>query len=108
MSLLYVSKNTGSAYGTFAHSKLVDFQWIAGESAVTRYESSPENLRAFCSTCGSAVPTCNAEYGSVCIPAGLFEDDPEIKPTLQIFTGSKVPWHHLGAELTSYEEFDPD
>lgn len=101
-------KVSGSSYGTFAHSSARNFRWLSGENVVKKFESSPEHWRAFCPTCGGNVPTCNAEAGSVCIPAGCFDDDPQIRPTLQIFAGSRAPWHELAAEPVAYDAFDPD
>ena len=74
--------------------------------SIVAYESSPGHTRAFCSTCGSPVPNVKAEYA--CIPAGEFDSDPGIRPMLQIFTGSKAPWHAIAQEPVAHEEFDPD
>ena len=99
-------KITGSAYGVFAHIKSSKFRWIEGESSVRRYESSPGVMRSFCPKCGASVPSCNENYA--CIPAGTFDSDPQVKPTLQIFAGSKAPWHNMAADPVAYDEYDPD
>jgi hypothetical protein len=99
-------KVTGSAYGVFAHAEAARFSWRSGREHVQRYESSPGHWRVFCRTCGSNLPNPNGEW--VCIPAGAFDDDPGARPELQIFAGSKAPWHPLADEPTSYPEFDPD
>lgn len=102
-------KITGSAYGVFAHIRSTNFKWVQGESTVSHYESSPQHDRAFCPRCGSSVPNSNEAYRDyTCIPAGTLDTDPRVKPMLQIFTGSKAPWHDLASEPISYEEFDPD
>jgi hypothetical protein len=101
-------KISGSAFGTFAHTEISNYRWLRGESLVSRYESSPGHWRVFCPTCGSSVPSCNEDRGSVCIPAGSFNDDPKLKPSIQIFTGSKAPWHTIANDTPAYEEFEPD
>lgn len=75
---------------------------------MTRYESSPGNLRMFCATYGSHVPSCDSASADVCIPAGCFDDDPQLRPAVQIFAGSKAVWHHVSAEPPSFEGFEPD
>jgi len=99
-------KITGSAYGVFAHIRSDKFRWTSDTACVGKYESSPDHIRAFCTRCGASVPNANADY--TCIPAGTFDSDPQVKPMLQIFTGSKASWHNLSPEPVAYEEFDPD
>ena len=99
-------KVTGSAYGVFAHIHSTNFAWLGGSDNLIEYESSRDHLRVFCKTCGSSMPNINEDY--VCIPAGSFDDDPGIRPELQIFAGSKAPWHSLADEPVSHDEFDPD
>lgn len=100
-------KVTGSSYGVFAHTSLDNFRWIAGEAGITRYESSPGEFRAFCSVCGSNVPISESD-GSVIIPAGTFDSDPQARPVVQIFAGSRAPWHEMANDPPAFEEFEPD
>jgi hypothetical protein len=99
-------KVTGSACGVFAHTESSNFSWVSGESNISNYVSSPVRLRSFCATCGSNVP--NSHDGYTCMPAGGFDDDPGAVPMLQIFAGSKAPWHDLATTPIAYDEFDPD
>lgn len=101
-------KVTGAAYGTFLHGKASAFRWLSGEDLVSRYASSPDNERAFCSRCGSTMPVIEAADGGVIIPAGSLDTNPGIRPSVQIFTGSKAPWHELASEPVSFDEFPPD
>lgn len=101
-------KVTGAAFGTFVHGKASAFQWLSGEDRVTRYRSSEGNERAFCSVCGSNMPVIEAGGDAVIIPAGSLDDDPGIRPAVQIFTGSKAPWHELSAEPAAFEAFPPE
>lgn len=99
-------KITGSSYGVFAHIHSDKFHWLAGDQLVSKYVSSPDHIRAFCPTCGSSVPNENDDY--VCIPAGSFDTDPQVTPSLQIFATSKAPWHCISTEPPAYDEFDWD
>jgi hypothetical protein len=99
-------KISGSAYGVFAHIDSSKFEWLSGEPYISSYVSSPDNIRSFCSNCGSNVPNSDGDY--MCIPAGCFDDDPLTKPSLQIFAKSKASWHKLANEPIAYDEFDPD
>lgn len=101
-------KITGAAFGVFAHTTLANFRWTEGGELMTRYESSPGNWRVFCSTCGSLVPSCDESNAHVCIPAGSFDDDPQIAPAVQIFAGSKASWYDIALGPPSFEEFAPD
>ncbi len=101
-------KATGSAYGVFAHISLTRFHWASGDNHVQRFQSSPGNFRAFCRKCGSNVPVIDVEDGYVIIPVGSFDDDPQTRPAVQIFSGSKAPWHDVAELPPSFPEFEPD
>lgn len=45
--------------------------------------------------------------GLVGIPAGLLDDDPGVKPSKHIFTGSKAPWWEIMDNVPQYEEWFP-
>ena len=44
---------TGSAFATNASVRANEFRVVAGSELISEYESSPSNMRAFCSRCGS-------------------------------------------------------
>lgn len=46
--------------------------------------------------------------GDVIVPAGTFDDDPGVRPSLQIFLASKAPWHDAAKDPPAFEEFQPD
>lgn len=100
-------KAHGAAFGTFLHADADRFRWVAGLGSITRYRSSPTNVRAFCSICGSNVPVVEAEDNDVIIPAGTLDDDPGVKPIVHIFSGSKAPWYDLTDDVEQFEEFPP-
>lgn len=98
----------GAAFGSFLHGDGARFRWLAGESKVQRYESSPGTFRAFCRVCGSAVPVLEEEGAHVVVPAGSLDDDPLVRPVVHIHTASKAPWYEIGDALPQFAEYPPD
>ena len=99
-------KAHGAAFGSFLHAASTGFRWVAGEDLITRYESSPGNVRAFCRVCGSNMPVLE-NGGEVNIPAGTLDDDPGVRPVVHIFVGSKAPWFEIADALPQFKEFPP-
>lgn len=97
----------GAAFGSFLHADGRDFRWLAGQSCVTTYRSSPDNVRAFCNVCGSNVPVLEDEGSHVIIPAGTLDDDPGVRPIVHIHTASKAPWFEITDTLPQFAEFPP-
>jgi len=101
-------KAHGAAFGSFLHADSRGFRWLAGESLLERYQSSPGNVRAFCRTCGSNMPVLEDGGSHVNIPAGSLDDDPGVRPIVHIFVGSKAPWFEIADELPQFKAFPPD
>ncbi|HEY5309745.1 MAG TPA: GFA family protein [Casimicrobiaceae bacterium] len=97
----------GAAFGSFLHADGRDFRWVSGESHVERYDSSPGNVRAFCTVCGSKMPVLEGEGAHVIIPAGSLDDDPGVRPIVHIHTASKAPWFEIRDALPQFEAFPP-
>ena len=97
----------GAAFGSFLHADGHRFRWLAGQSLVENYQSSPGNVRAFCKVCGSNVPVLEEEDTHVIIPAGVLDDDPGIRPIVHIHTASKAPWFEITDALPQYAEVPP-
>jgi len=95
-------KAHGAAYGTFANAYKTGFRWVSGEELVQPYRSSAHNERAFCRVCGSNLPYTSEDADTWVIPAGALDDDPGVRPALQMFTADKAPWHELDASLPSF------
>ena len=99
-------KSHGAAFVAHANIRTPDFRLVKGEELIQNYESSPGIQRAFCRVCGS-----NAPYpwfgGTWSVPAGLFDDDPGVRPAIHIFVGSKAPWWQIADDLPQFEEWVP-
>ena len=98
-------KAHGAPFATYAMGSVEHFRFDQGEEAVTRYESSPGFVRAFCSGCGSVVP--HPTPGSeIDIPVGPLDDDPGMRATCHIFAKWKAPWHPITDSLPRHEAFE--
>ncbi|WP_394835750.1 GFA family protein [Pendulispora rubella] len=100
-------KATGSAFFAELVVPLARFRWIQGESEVRVYEAPvretpPGYQRAFCSQCGSPVPSSHSTHGVVSIPAGSLDDDPGARPMRHIFVEAKAPWFSIDDGLPQF------
>jgi hypothetical protein len=97
----------GAAFGSFLHADGRGFRWLSGHSLVENYRSSPGNVRAFCTVCGSSLPVLEDEGTHVIIPAGTLDDDPQVRPIVHIHTASKARWFEITDDLPQFAEFPP-
>jgi len=100
-------KLTGAAFGTYAHVKRKHFRYLKGIDLIAQYESAPGSYRNFCKICSSTVPGQAAYLPTISIPAGLFDDDPGVRPALHTFVSSKAPWWEITDALPQYEKWVP-
>ena len=100
-------KANGAAFETGAAIPVADFTLTAGEELIQRYESSPGMRRAFCRVCGSRAPSKTADGKLWFVPAGLFDDDPGVRPALHMFVGSKAPWWEITDDLPQFDGWVP-
>ena len=97
----------GAAFGSFLHADGQGFRWLAGESLVVNYQSSPGNTRAFCSVCGSNLPVLEEEGTHVIIPAGTLDCDPQVRPVVHIHVASKAAWYEITDALPQFAVMPP-
>jgi len=101
-------KATGAAFRTRAAVRADEFQWTAGSELVTRYASSPSDLRTFCSVCGATLITefpSDSEW--IAVALGTLDVDPSIRPNMHVFVGSKAPWFAIADDLPQFDELPP-
>ncbi len=100
-------KASGSAHAANAFVPEQQFKWLAGESLIRRFDlpGAKRFAVAFCTECGTRVPHKAKDVDSVLVPAGLFDVDPEARPDVSIFWGSKAPWYISPQELPKREEY---
>ena len=102
-------KFTGSAYAANLFVSPKDFRWLSGEDNVGTYDPGYTRYftTAFCKTCGSSLPWLSKSGHVVIIPAGTLEGDPDIKPTHNLFSGSRPEWYMDAGSLPEHEEMPP-
>jgi len=96
LSLRSVRKVSGSAFFAWLLVQREDFKLVQGQDLVKTFETPVASLRLhtddFCGRCGSPVPNPFNDAPYVEVPAGLLEDDPQIRPDRHIFVDVKSPW----------------
>ncbi len=100
-------KSNGTAFEAGAPIPSASFRLTKGAELIQTYESSPGTHRAFCSVCGSGAPSKSPDGKLWYVHAGLFDDDPGVKPALHMFVGSKAPWWDIDDDLPKFEEWVP-
>ncbi|MGT2438247.1 GFA family protein [Bradyrhizobium betae] len=100
-------KLTGAAFATYAHVDADKFRFVAGEDTTVAHESAPGSFRHRCRTCGCLTPGRASYLPTVSIPAGLLDDDPQVRPRLHVFTSSRAPWWTIQDDLPQHEKWVP-
>ena len=102
-------KVSGSAHASNVFVSPDDFKWLSGEDSVGRYDP-PETkyfTTSFCKNCGSSLPWLSKSGQVVIVPAGSLDDDPGIRPSKNIFCGSRSAWYTAASSLPEHEEGPP-
>jgi hypothetical protein len=69
----------------------------------TRYRSSPEAFRGFCSRCGSSIYFAyDAEPQRIWMTLGCFDDPAAHEPSEDWYIQVKLPWVRLDDQLTHW------
>jgi len=101
----------GAAFRTRAAVSESDFEWTLGEELLSRWESSENVTKVFCSRCGSPLISIRKNQPWViAVALGTLNEDPGRGPEFHIFVGSKAAWHKILDELPQYDEWpdEPD
>lgn len=101
-------KAQGSAFATNGIVKESDFRIVAGQQALTGYESPPGKTRYFCKVCGSPIISrADSRPGQVRVRVGTIESDIRERPMAHIFVTSKANWDEICGDLPRYEAHEP-
>jgi hypothetical protein len=102
-------KITGSAHASNLFVAPDDFNWLSGEEYVERFDPADTKYFAtcFCKYCGSTLPWLSKSGRVVIIPAGTLDGDPAIKPSQNIFCGSRPDWYTHASSLEEHEKLPP-
>jgi hypothetical protein len=98
-------KAHGAAFATYVSVPVASVV-LQGAELVGRWRPSDEDgERCFCRRCGSVVPYAVGDV--VYAPAGNFDEDPGVRPTLHMFAGSRAPWYPITDALPQFEGYPP-
>ena len=100
-------KLTGAAFASYVHVDADKFRFVAGEDMTVRYESAPRSFRYRCKVCGCLTPGKASYLPTISIPAGLLDDDPQVRPRLHVFTSSRAPWWTIQDDLPQHDKWVP-
>jgi len=100
-------KSSGAAALPMLRVLRRDFRFVAGEDRIRTYDAPilyrpPAYRWSFCERCGSPAPTLPEQGDSLEIPAGLFDDDPRLRPDKHIFVELVPDWDRIEDDLPQY------
>ena len=99
-------KAMGTAHSTHIFIDPKQVKWISGEKDTTLFlaPNADNYPRRFCNRCGSPVPRMARDGVRMVVPAGLLEDDPQVRPSKNIFWSLKAPWTTCEHNLPTFQE----
>lgn len=98
-------KAQGGAFAAVIPVQAPAFHLLAGQEALSSYESSPGKERVFCGNCGSPLYSRRHAMPQVLrLRAGLLDGDLPVRPAWHAYTGSKCNWWSIEDGLPQYEE----
>jgi len=96
-------RTTGSAFKPFAGIERGKLRLTKGADRLLIVGEADGN-DTYCARCGSLLYSVVREGAFVHVTLGTLVDEPSIRPTAHIFTGSKAPWFTITDGLPQYEE----
>jgi hypothetical protein len=98
-------KRSGSAHAANIAVLADQFKWLKGEAHVKRFELSTAKSwsNCFCDTCGSGLPWKTRNGKAFIVPAGSLDDEPQDRPTRNIWYSSRAMWHVDAATLPKFD-----
>jgi hypothetical protein len=96
-------KAFSSQASAYALVNAAEFEWLQGETLLSRYDSQPGFGLRFCSRCGSTL--CGTYQGEVHgVTLGCVNGDPQLSIAYHIHVGSKAAWEVLPDGVVVYEK----
>ena len=100
----YCQKDTGSAHAANLFSAKATLSWIDGQDHIQSYTvPGTRHQKAFCKTCGAAVPYTQMDGKLLVVPAGSLETPVSIRPNAHIMLASKASWEDGLDEIDQLE-----
>ena len=102
-------KAGGSAFTAMVGVRRDDFHLTSGRELIRTYEApvrevAPGYRTHFCTRCGSPVPNPSPETSWFEIPAGVLDDDPQLRPDRHIFVELRSPWFEIAGSLPQLDK----
>jgi len=100
-------KKTGSAFASLIFTAPDKIEWHSGKQLIKRFDL-PEAERfsnCFCTDCGSQVPYVSRDGAFLIVPAGYINDDPEIRPSANIFWDERPCWFDQGKSAEHFDKY---
>lgn len=99
-------KLTGTAFASNIFVKPDQFTWTKGADQIGIYHlpDTKHFATSFCKNCGSTLPWRAQSGKVVVVPAGTLDQDPELRPTQNIFCSSRAEWYETPEKLQEFEE----
>ena len=97
-------RTTGSAFKPFAgigRERL----WLVRGADRLLVQGTADAGDMHCGLCGSLLWSVVREGAFVHVPMGVLVDAPSIRPSANIFVGSKAPWFEITDDLPQHEAF---
>lgn len=89
----YCRKDTGSAHAANLFSSTASLKWLSGADQVRQFDlPATRHSKAFCATCGSALPKLQMNGSLLAVPAGSLDSEIHIRPDAHIFMSSRAGW----------------
>jgi len=97
---------TGSAFASNIITAIDNIDWVSGQDKITIFDHPSRSFsKAFCESCGSALPFVNKSKTSLIVPAGSLNEWPEIKPQANIFVSEEATWLSDGIASEKFPGF---
>lgn len=86
-------KDTGSAHAANLFSSTAKLEWLSGENNVKLYNHQMQgHIKAFCMTCGSALPNLQLDGKLLMVPAGSLDTNIALLPNAHIYYQERAAW----------------
>mgnify|MGYP003627459498 CR=1 FL=1 len=99
-------KLTGTAFASNLITDPLNIEWIAGLEFISTYEHPQRSFsKAFCKSCGAAVPFINKSKTSLIVPAGSLDTSITMELEANIFVSEKACWSATESSTKHYSHY---
>lgn len=101
----YCRKDSGSSHAANLFSTQAKMEWIKTETVIKSYTPhKSQHTKAFCTTCGSALPNIQMEGKLLVVPAGCLDSPIHKRLDAHIFISNKAVWDEHLEDIKHYEK----